>query len=552
MSDFYDKEAKSPHAAAPEVAEEGMMQCLEQPKESIFGKFLDYIRLDTGNQTGPAGRWSNADLDPTPIDKQVWRSRNFVTYWLCDAVAPGNLRLGSSLVTVGFSWKVTIGIIALGHFLISLAITANSIIGARYHIPYTIQSRASFGFYFSFVMVFIRMLVGFFWYGLNTYTGAECVNAVIIAIWPSFQNVPNHLPESANITTQMMTAYIIYFLIVLPFHYIHPRHLRWFFDVKTIICVPAIFGMLGWACHVSNGGLHTTLMKKDTTLHGSKYAWAFLSGLNSMLGNYGTMAVNINDFARYARNPRMIFVQILVIPLSFMLISFIGIIIAGAASDLYGEEIWDVLTIMSHWTGSSQSRAGAAFVGLSFVLGQLGSNVSANCISAANDLNAMFPEYINLRRGSYLIAFIGAWALTPWNILSSAATLLNFMDGYVIWLAPITGVLLADYYVVHRRSYDIDEMYLPEGKYRYNKYGTNWRAVVAWLMGCVPLIPGFANSINTSMKVSEGALNLYNLGYIFGFCASFVLYSGISILFPPRSTFTAQTKPDDATPEYVA
>lgn len=111
-----------------------------------------------------------------------------------------------------------------------------------------------------------------------------------------------------------------------------------------------------------------------------------------MLGNYGTMAVNINDFARYARSSRMILFQIIIIPLSFMLISFMGIIIAGAASDLYGEEIWDVLTIMSYWTGSSQSRAGAAFVGLSFVLGQLGSNVSANCISAANDLNAMFPQ----------------------------------------------------------------------------------------------------------------------------------------------------------------
>jgi hypothetical protein len=33
-----------------------------------------------------------------------------------------------------------------------------------------------------------------------------------------------------------------------------------------------------------------------------------------------------------------------------------------------------------------------------------------------------------------VIAFIGAWALTPWNILSSASALLNFMDGYIIWV----------------------------------------------------------------------------------------------------------------------
>lgn len=183
-------------------------------------------------------------------------------------------------MTLGFSWRETIGIIFLGHFLISLAITANSIIGAKYHIPYTIQSRTSFGFFASFVAVFVRMVVGFFWYGINTYNGALCVNAVILAIWPSFRNVPNGLPESADITTQMMTAYVVYFLITLPFHYIHPRYLKWFFDIKTVVCLPGVFALLGWACHQSNGGLHTKLFLQRTSLRGSEYSWAFLGALN--------------------------------------------------------------------------------------------------------------------------------------------------------------------------------------------------------------------------------------------------------------------------------
>lgn len=114
--------------------------------------------------------------------------------------------------------------------------------------------------------------------------------------------------------------------------------------------------------------------------------------VQAMIGNYGTMAVNINDFARYAKTTKKIYGQLLVIPLSFMLMSFMGIIIAGAASDHYGEAIWDPLTIMRLWDGSSGARAASAFVSLSFVLAQLGSNISANCVSAANDLNAMFPS----------------------------------------------------------------------------------------------------------------------------------------------------------------
>lgn len=121
------------------------------------------------------------------------------------------------------------------------------------------------------------------------------------------------------------------------------------------------------------------------------------------------MAVNINDFARYSRKTRSVYIQILIIPLSFALMSFMGIIIAGAATDLYGEEIWDPLTVLSHWTGSGRARAGAAFCGLALALAQLGTNLSANCISAANDLNAMFPKVrrIFLVEKRYGIVFVG-------------------------------------------------------------------------------------------------------------------------------------------------
>lgn len=72
-------------------------------------------------------------------------------------------------------------------------------LGARLHIPFTIQARSAFGFYFSYVMVVFRVIVSIFWYvsillflrqphlrlsasnilghryGIGTYNGAECV-----------------------------------------------------------------------------------------------------------------------------------------------------------------------------------------------------------------------------------------------------------------------------------------------------------------------------------------------------------------------------------------
>ena len=150
---------------------------------------------------------------------------------------------------MGLSWKLVLLTIALGHLIMTVALTFNGVIGAKFHIPYTIQSRASFGFYFSFAMVVVRMIVAAFWYGINTYTGAECVNTIIRAIWPRFANIKNQLPESANITTEMMICYFIYFVVILPFHWIHPRNLRWFFALKSsLLCLPAIPGIVIWAC----------------------------------------------------------------------------------------------------------------------------------------------------------------------------------------------------------------------------------------------------------------------------------------------------------------
>ncbi|KAK7966873.1 NCS1 nucleoside transporter family [Apiospora aurea] len=398
---------------------------------------------------------------------------------------------------MGLSWKLCIVIITLGHFLMAIGLTLNGVVGSRFHIPFTIQSRASFGMFFSFVIVSIRMVVAAFWYGINTYTGAQCVNVIILAIWPRFAQVPNHLPASANITTQMMTAYIVYFLSVLPFHWIHPRNLRWFFAIKSILCLPAIFGMLIWACVATGGeGTENPVFRRGNTIAGSELGRAFMSGLNAMMGNYGTLAVNINDFTRYARSSRRTYVQLLVIPMSFMLMAFIGLVIVGSAERIYGELQWDVLSIMTRWNDSAGARASAVLAAGSMAMAQVGTNLGANCVSAANDLNAMFPRYINLRRGSYIIALVGAWALTPWNILASADALLNFMDGYAIWLAPITGILLADFYIVHRQQYEVRELYDPNGRYRYNRIGTNWRALVCWGIGWVPLLPGLVAAVS--------------------------------------------------------
>jgi NCS1 family nucleobase:cation symporter-1 len=131
--------------------------------------------------------------------------------------------------------------------------------------------------------------------------------------------------------------------------------------------------------------------------------------------------------------------------------------------------------------------------------------------------------------------------MTPWNILVSAESLINFMSGYTIWLAPIAGILIADYWIIHNQVLSVEDMYRPDGIYKYNKWGTNWRAVVAFFVGFVPLLPGFAKSVNPKVAVDDGPTHFYYLGYFYGFLVSAGLHVLLSRIWPAKETMLHQT-----------
>jgi len=115
---------------------------------------------------------------------------------------------------------------------------------------------------------------------------------------------------------------------------------------------------------------------------------------------------------------------------------FSGIVVTLAGEKLYGEIIWDPLRLIDKW----DSRAAAFFASFSFALGTIGTNISANSLSAANDMTVLFPQYINIRRGQVICAVIGGWVLCPWEILASAPGFLSFVAGYTVFLGPFAGM----------------------------------------------------------------------------------------------------------------
>ncbi|KXT01467.1 hypothetical protein AC578_9556 [Pseudocercospora eumusae] len=475
---------------------------------------------------------SNADFDPIPPSKRTWNWGAYVAYWMADAWAVSNWEVASSMIAVGLSWKMAIGACVLGNTLMGIVITINGRIGATLHTPFPVLARMPFGYYFSYFVVLSRCVLAIVWLGVQTTTGGQCMEVLLTAIWPSFANIPNHIAADEGITTGGMVAFLLYFLLQLPFLCIPYTKVQYFFAFKSVIAPIVFLAVFGDTLRRAGGTIdHSTVITQGTTVSGSVLAWAFFSNLNGVLGNYATLGLNIADFSRYANKPSAQNVQAIVIPFIFTIVGLLGIFTAASAQTAYGEVMWNPIEIIKLWmaSGSHASRAAAAFAAIGLIIVTLGINISANSISAANDLMAFCPKYINIRRGQILAAFIGSWAFVPWKILASAAKFLAFLGGYTIFLGPMTSILICDYFLVRRGNVSVPDMYNFHGVYRYHpKFASNWRAVLAFFIGCIPPLPGFINNIvkagEGSTGVSIGGQHLFAIGYIYSFFAAGVFY----------------------------
>lgn len=146
----------------------------------------------------------------------------------------------------------------------------------------------------------------------------------------------------------------------------------------------------------SKAGGTGDIWNQEYRVYGQERAWLTLAGMMSVAGGWATMATNVPDFTRYLKKSRGVYWQGFFLPFIGLMLGLFGIISCSAAKVVYGEYIWDPVALAARWEGPS-GRCGAFFVGLCWVVAQIGTNLSANVISFANDFTSLAPRYINIR-----------------------------------------------------------------------------------------------------------------------------------------------------------
>lgn len=114
-------------------------------------------------------------------------------------------------------------------------------VGCILGINFPVLTRAAFGMRGSYFAVFVRGVVACIWFGTQSFQGGQCLEVMIAAIWPQFNHFPNHLPESAHVTSAELLCFFLFILIQLPLLWLHVSSLRYLFMAKTVIM--PVFGL---------------------------------------------------------------------------------------------------------------------------------------------------------------------------------------------------------------------------------------------------------------------------------------------------------------------
>jgi len=436
---------------------------------------------------GSADYLWNEDLAPTQESQRTWTWVNIAALWVGMVICVPAYLLASGLIAQGMNWWQAILTVFLGNFIVMIPMLLIGHAGAKYGIPFPVLLRASFGTVGARLPGVLRGLVACGWFGIQTWVGGSAIYHILNGLTGSMF-VGEPLPF-LDIDLAQFISFMVFWAVQLVFIVRGMESIRWLETLAAPVLLAICFGMLYWA-YVSADGFDMMFAKESAFVEGGakegQFWRVFLPGITAMVGFWSTLTLNIPDFTRFSKSQKdQIIGQAIGLPLPMALLAFISVAVTMATVVVFGEEIWDPLEIAARLGG------GTAILGLCMLLvATLTTNLAANVVAPAKGFSNLSPQKISFKMGGLITAGLGI-AMMPWKLLDSAgAYLFVWLVGYSSLLGPIAGILITDYYFIHKCKLTVDDLYQREKSYEFSN-GWNPSALIALGLGIAPNVPGF-------------------------------------------------------------
>ncbi|WP_423679371.1 NCS1 family nucleobase:cation symporter-1 [Undibacterium sp. WLHG33] len=464
----------------------------------------------------------NEDLAPTSEVQRTWRWYHFAALWVGMVMCIPAYTLSASLIEGGMSGYQAVWTVFLANAIVLVPMLLIGHAGAKYGIPYAVLARTSFGVRGARLPALMRAIVACGWYGIQTWFGGQMIytlGGVLLGHPLGGDNI-----AGLGINGAQLVCFLIFWGI--QFWYIFHgmesiRQLETYTaPLKILIC----FVLLAWVYNKA-GSFGALLDQPSQFVEGGKKAgqfWTtFWPSLTAMIGFWATLALNIPDFTRFAKSQKdQILGQTVGLPAPMGLLALMAVIVTSATVVLYGKALWDPVDVASRMTGA------AVLIALVILLiDTVSVNLAANLVGPAYDFSALNPQLISYKTGGYITAGI-ALVMMPWKILETTqGYIFTWLIGYSALLGPIAGILIIDYYFIRRTQINVPALYEEHGQYSYRK-GWNMTAVIAFVIGVAPNIPGFLNAAFPASFPEVSALlkTIYTYAWFVGLAISGIVY----------------------------
>src|ERR1700690_622094 len=443
----------------------------------------------------------NEDLAPIPPESRSWGMYNYAALWIAMSVNIPTYMLASSMIAAGMDWRQALFTVFLGNVIVLAPMLLIAHAGAKYGIPFPILARASFGVLGANIPAILRALVACGWFGIQTWIGGEAINAMIVALAPSWRDFAGGLWICFG-------AFWLLHVIVIARGI---KAIRFLQSVTAPFLLIIGAALLAWAV-TRAGGFGPMLAAPSKFRTFREFFPVFVPLLTSVVGFWATVALNIPDFTRYARSQRdQMLGQALALPTTMTFYSFIGIAVTSATLIIFGQAIWDPVQVLARLG----NPIAVVIAMLALLLATLNVNVAANLVSPSNDFSNLAPRLISFRAGGFITCVIGVAVFRPWWLLANYSNyIFVWLVGYSGFLGPIAGVLIRDYFLVRKKMIVVEDLYRRGRSYEFS-HGVNWRAVAALAAGAGVAFVGLAVH---SLRV------LYDYAWFVGFGVSFAVY----------------------------
>lgn len=418
----------------------------------------------------------NEDLAPLPHRKRGWGTFEIFNVWSNDIQSLFGYTLAATLfITSGLNgWWVMAGIVLAG-FIVMFLVNLSGKPSVKYGIPYPVMARASMGVRGAQFPALVRGIVAIFWYGVQTYFASTAIALLITAV-TGVSGGPTVLGMTAvGWVSYLIVAVFQVGLFLRGIDWI-TRYLNWAAPMVYVVMIALMIAIWIQAGSGLLSGLGDVFAGGGGD--GGAPITAFVAVVGTMVAYFAAVIINYGDFSRFVKTERkMTRGNLLGLPVSLAVFSFLALIITAGTGVLYGEALTNPADIVERVDNVWLTIIAA----LTFFAATVGINLVANFIPPAYDLANLIPSKISFRLGGIITAVIAFFIGALWISVISNMGIAKFVDTLGAVLAPLYGIMVIDYYLIRKQRLRVQELFSakPGSTYYYTK-GWNLRALAAF------------------------------------------------------------------------